>query len=46
MPTGLSEKAFARLLDHLDAEGGLAGERYEDLRRTLLRFFEWRSALP
>src|SRR5262245_52524896 len=44
MPTGLSEKAFALLLGHLDADPGRAGERYEDLRRTLVHFFEWRGA--
>jgi DNA-directed RNA polymerase specialized sigma24 family protein len=44
MPTGISAEAFARLLAHLDADRARAGERYEDLRRTLLRFFEWRGA--
>jgi DNA-directed RNA polymerase specialized sigma24 family protein len=41
---GLTEQTFARLLDVLDADRDLAGERYEDLRRTLVRFFEWRGA--
>lgn len=41
---GLTEQTFARLLDHLDVDREQAGERYEDLRRTLLRFFEWRAA--
>ena len=41
---GLTEQTFARLLDVLDADRALAGERYEDLRRTLVRFFEWRGA--
>jgi DNA-directed RNA polymerase specialized sigma24 family protein len=41
---GLTEQAFARLLDFLDVDRDLAGERYEDLRRTLVRFFEWRGA--
>jgi DNA-directed RNA polymerase specialized sigma24 family protein len=44
MPTGLSEDAFARLLDHLDPDRPRAGERYEDLHRMLVRFFEWRGA--
>jgi DNA-directed RNA polymerase specialized sigma24 family protein len=44
MGTGLSEETFARLLDYLDADRERAGERYEDLRRTLVRFFEWRGA--
>ena len=34
----------ARLLARLDPDRGRAGERYEDLRRTLVRFFEWRGA--
>jgi DNA-directed RNA polymerase specialized sigma24 family protein len=41
---GLSGEAFKRLLDHLDADQVRAGERYEELRRTLLAFFEWRGA--
>jgi DNA-directed RNA polymerase specialized sigma24 family protein len=44
MATGLSQQTFARLLEHLDADRDRAGERYEDLRRTLVRFFEWRGA--
>lgn len=34
--------ALARLLERLDADPAAAGDRYEDLRHTLLRFFEWR----
>ena len=41
---GLTEQTLAKLLDVLDADRDLAGERYEDLRRTLVRFFEWRGA--
>ena len=44
MSTGLNEQAFARLLAVLDPDRARAGERYEDLRRTLVRFFEWRGA--
>ena len=44
MKTGLTEETFAGLLERLDADRDRAGERYEDLRRTLVRFFEWRSA--
>jgi DNA-directed RNA polymerase specialized sigma24 family protein len=40
----LDAESFARLLDHLDGDRGRAGERYEDLRRALVRFFEWRGA--
>lgn len=44
MAWSLTEEAFARLLQQLDADREQAGEKYEDLRRMLLRFFEWRSA--
>jgi DNA-directed RNA polymerase specialized sigma24 family protein len=44
MEAGLTADAFTRLLDHLDAERDRAGEKYEQLRRTLIRFFEWRGA--
>ena len=44
MARGLNAESFARLLDHLDSDRGRAGERYEELRRTLVRFFEWRGA--
>lgn len=40
----LTADTFAMLLDCLDADRERAGEKYEDLRRTLLRFFEWRGA--
>lgn len=38
------KQAFDRLLDRLDADRARAGERYEELRRTLVRFFQWRGA--
>jgi len=44
MKAGLTEDTFARLLNCLDADRELAGEKYEDLRRLLTRFFEWRGA--
>jgi DNA-directed RNA polymerase specialized sigma24 family protein len=44
MGPGLTATTFASLLDHLDADRDRAGERYEVLRRTLTRFFEWRGA--
>jgi DNA-directed RNA polymerase specialized sigma24 family protein len=40
----LSPAAFARLLAALDPDPDAAGRRYEDLRRALQRFFEWRGA--
>ncbi len=36
--------AFERLLTRLDADRETAGQRFEDLRRRLVRFFDWRGA--
>jgi hypothetical protein len=44
MGAGLTADTFTTLLNCLDADRERAGERYEDLRRTLMRFFEWRGA--
>jgi DNA-directed RNA polymerase specialized sigma24 family protein len=44
MEASLTSETFARLLLSLDADRERAGEKYEDLRRTLIRFFEWRDA--
>ena len=44
MRADLSTDAFAGLLSFLDNDRNRAGEKYEDLRRTINRFFEWRSA--
>jgi DNA-directed RNA polymerase specialized sigma24 family protein len=44
MELGLTAKSFTRLLGRLGADQNQAGEKYEDMRRTLIRFFEWRSA--
>ncbi len=44
MVWSLTADAFASLLERLDADRERAGEKYEDLRRMLLRFFEWRGA--
>lgn len=44
MAWALTEEAFAKLINGLDADRERAGEKYEELRRTLLRFFEWRGA--
>lgn len=47
MKKGLSPEAFAKLLDRLGDDPEQAGEKYEELRRVLIRFFEWRgSAFP
>ncbi len=40
----LTEHAFGRLLDNLHPDRQCAADRYEELRRTLVRFFEWRGA--
>jgi len=44
MKAELTADAFADLLACLDADRERAGEKYEELRRTLTRFFEWRGA--
>lgn len=44
MKASLTTESFSKLLDCLDAGRERAGEKYEDLRRTLIRFFEWRGA--
>ena len=44
MAEALSADGFAKLLDRLDANRDRAGDEYETLRRTLIRFFEWRGA--
>lgn len=44
MAAGLTADTFARLLRRLDSDQDVAGEQYEELRRKLIRFFEWRSA--
>lgn len=41
----LDAAAFARLLARLHHDPQQAGDVYEDLRRTLLRFFEWRGVV-
>src|SRR6266571_9103523 len=44
MNPGLTAEAFTKLLYCLNVDREQAGERYEELRRTLTRFFEWRGA--
>ena len=44
MELGLTADSFAKLLDRLGDDREEAGEKYEDLRRTLIRFFQWRGA--
>src|SRR5947209_5999383 len=44
MAATLTTEGFAKLLACLDRDRERAGEKYEDLRRTLIKFFEWRGA--
>ena len=44
MQASLTADSFSRLLLCLDTDREKAAERYEELRRKLIRFFEWRSA--
>ena len=44
MEADLTATAFAKLLDSFGSDRESAGEKYEDLRRILTRFFEWRGA--
>src|SRR5687767_11377140 len=41
---GLTQRAFDRLLESLGPDRERAGERYEQIRLKLIRFFEWRGA--
>ena len=40
----LTPEAFGKLLDSFDSDRERAAEKYEQLRHTLIRFFQWRSA--
>jgi DNA-directed RNA polymerase specialized sigma24 family protein len=44
MKAEFTADTFAKLLKRLDADEERAAEKYENLRRTLIRFFEWRGA--
>lgn len=44
MRAGLTADRFSKLLAGLDADREQAGDKYEELRRMLIRFFEWRGA--
>jgi RNA polymerase sigma factor (sigma-70 family) len=41
----LTRQAFAKFLACLDADPARAGERYEALRESLVKFLDWRGAL-
>jgi DNA-directed RNA polymerase specialized sigma24 family protein len=40
----LTPETFGKLLDAFDSDRERAGEKYEELRQILIRFFEWRGA--
>lgn len=40
----LTAEAFAKLLACLDSNPEKAGEKYEAIRQTLVKFFDWRGA--
>ena len=40
----LSARGLARLLERLDSDSRRAGEAYEALQHTLVKFFDWRGA--
>src|SRR6185503_11070489 len=44
MQAGLTADRFSKLLAGLGADRGQAGDKYEELRRMLIRFFECRDA--
>jgi DNA-directed RNA polymerase specialized sigma24 family protein len=41
----LTEDAFTRLLKQLDPNRERAAEKYEEIRRKLMKFFKWRGCL-
>lgn len=44
--SGLTQDTLDTLLAWLDPDRDAAGEKYERIRHTLMRFFEWRRCLP
>jgi DNA-directed RNA polymerase specialized sigma24 family protein len=42
----LTQEALDKLLAWLNPDRDVAGEKYESIRQTLTRFFEWRRCLP
>src|SRR5918912_468429 len=41
----LTQEAFDRLLAWLDPDQARAGQKYEEIRRSLVKFFEFRGCL-
>lgn len=44
--SALEAERFDKLLRLLDVDRNLAGEKYEHLRRKLIKFFEWNACFP
>ncbi|HEY6332632.1 MAG TPA: sigma-70 family RNA polymerase sigma factor [Blastocatellia bacterium] len=44
MASSLTAESFGKLLACFDLDRDRAGEKYEELRRAMIRFFEWRGA--
>jgi DNA-directed RNA polymerase specialized sigma24 family protein len=42
----LTQEALDTLLAWLDADRDAAGQKYEEIRHTLTRYFEWRHCIP
>lgn len=42
----MTSEHFENFLKRLDPDRQRAGERYEDLRRRLIKFFEWNACFP
>lgn len=40
---GLTQAAFDRVLAYLDPERECAGQKYEEIRQKLMKFFRWRG---
>src|SRR5260221_8969434 len=45
LPKDLTAAQFEGLLQRLDADRNQAGEKYEDIRWRMVRFFQWNSCL-
>ncbi len=45
-PWKLTNEAFERLLDFLNADRQRAAQEYEKVREKLTRFFEWKGCIP
>ena len=44
--TDLQSEQFEKLLQHFDEDRERAGDKYEDIRRKLMRYFAWNDCFP